>query len=207
MRTICTDVYQFDELDDAAKEKAREWWRDLEAQDPTGSQEIWGPLNALLETVGLKWWDRGRNRRPPLGENVAEFTGKRAWAWLENNLYSKLRWSKKKGVREQMPGQPKGMTQWRPYSVKELRDKFKYGYREGAIPDCPLTGYCYDMDFLDDLKDSIKSGMTLGDAFRALPDRAQRMVDDEYQWRMEDEQVDDSIRANEYEFTKEGRRV
>jgi hypothetical protein len=206
VRTICTEVYQFDELDEDAKEKAREWWRNLEYQDPTGQQEIWDSLEALLKLACLDRWDWDRNTHPPLDENVKELDGKRAFAWLENNLFSRLRWHKHKGVREVVDKKTK-LTQWRPYTKQELRDKFKYGYRVGAIPDCPLTGMCYDMNFLDDLKDSIKSGMNLNDAFRSLPEKARKMADDEMEWRCKDEQVDESIRVNEYEFTKEGRRV
>lgn len=33
-RTIALSVFTFEELSDEAKERAREWWRNLEAQDP-----------------------------------------------------------------------------------------------------------------------------------------------------------------------------
>ena len=37
---ICTTVYQFPELSDAAKEKARSWYRDLGPHAPDGSQFV-----------------------------------------------------------------------------------------------------------------------------------------------------------------------
>jgi hypothetical protein len=39
MRSIQINLYKFDELSEEAKEVAREWWRDCEAQDPAWLQE------------------------------------------------------------------------------------------------------------------------------------------------------------------------
>ena len=48
MRTITTTVYKFDELSDTAKNKARDWWRNLDGEDPAWHSEHMLSRNAAI---------------------------------------------------------------------------------------------------------------------------------------------------------------
>jgi hypothetical protein len=73
-RTVCYTIYKFDELpDEKARERAREWWRNLECNDPAWQSEHFASMNAILnhcEVMGLSEVIR-------LSEELA-FTGYRA---------------------------------------------------------------------------------------------------------------------------------
>lgn len=137
MRTITVHTYTFDELKtDEAREKARDWWRALEAQDP-------------------------------------------AW-WHEHNesLAAALR------MREDVK---KGGNHTLKQAIKLSKN-------------CNLTGYCADVLLAQAIKE--QAGL--------LPSRSyiqsvfEKAWEDECCFRMEDEQVDESIIANGYEFLEDG---
>lgn len=83
--------------------------------------------------------------------DLSEIKGKRAFAWLENNLLNDLRITEKE------------------YKNKR-KEYFSYGeyYRIGQIKSCPLTGVCYDEDFIESLQESIKDGYSIHDAIENL---------------------------------------
>lgn len=131
MREITVKLYQFDELSDDAKEKAREWWKRLEDQETYYIEEIADSLKKLFEKANmpLKDWSLGPYNQNNfvkfyMEENTKELQGKRALAWIENNLLYKLRISEKE------------------YRNKR-KDYFRYGdsYRIGKIKPVPLREF------------------------------------------------------------------
>lgn len=128
-----------------------------------------------------------------MDENVRELSGKRAFAWLENNLFSGLR------------------IPFTPLSKKESqrRELAQYGsyYRAGMIKPYPFTGVCFDYDFIDALKKSIKEKDTIGDAFSSLADVAGRIRAAENDYQQTEECFLDTASANNYEFDENGRRI
>lgn len=195
MRTIQTTLYQFDELSPEAKEKARTWYRDGSASENYAGEDMLKSMEAIFKRSGitLNYWSIGPYSysyvRFDMGD-AGELTGRRATAWLENNLFSGLRMTPQE------------------FAAKR-KDYMGYGasYRVGKIKPCPLTGMCYDEDLLEDLQHSIKSGMTLKDAYHALPEKVRQMNEAEIEYSNEDAQVDESITINEYEFTADGKRA
>lgn len=189
MREITMKVYTLEELSDKAKEKARDWYRDIISEDTFDQDEIVGSLMALYKACGIRprdWsigaYNQSNGVTLDMGD-AGELSGKRAFAWIENNLFGQFRIKTNK------------------------KDFLKYGdgYRVGQIKSGPLTGMCYDEDFFDRLRGHVKSGMNLHDSFTALADDAARMIEDADDYRREDAQVDESITANEYEFTIDGK--
>lgn len=195
MRILQTKVYKFDELSEEAKEKAREWIRETNNQDSYPLDEMMGSLKALFEAAHLAIRDYsigGYNRdnyvKFDMVETTKELTGKRAIAWLENNLISGLRIT---------PSQ---------FKAKQ-KAYMSYGdaYRIGKVKPCPLTGVCYDEDLLEALQKAVKDGETLNDAVKSLADVVGNMAKKEYEYQNEDEQIDETIRSNDYEFTVDGK--
>ena len=187
MREITTNVYKFDELSDSAKEKARDWYRRITAGDSYPLDEMVDSLKGLFEAAGIKLqdWSLGAYSRDngvtfDMGD-AGDLSGPRAMAWLENNLLAPLR-----------------------VKSPRTKDQIKYKHEVGTIPSCPLTGMCYDDDFLDKLTAYVKKGETLKDSFHYLADDLMHMAEEEQEYRNEDAQVDESIEINGYEFDEDG---
>jgi len=195
METITVNLYEFDELNEEAKEKARDWYRDANSSESFYLDEIYDSLKAVFKTANIKltdWslgaYNRGNDVSFDLGD-AGELKGKRAMAWLENNLLAKCRITA-----EQFS--------------KNRKNYMSFGdsFRIGKIKPGPFTGMCYDEDYIDALKKSIASGDTLKEAFKNLANICGTLCENEVEYQNEDETVDENIRANEYTFTKSGKR-
>jgi hypothetical protein len=173
-------LYTFDELDDDAKEVAREWFRSCdphldwsgEWQDTLKAFTDQFPVEAADWQVGPFYPSHCDARFTGDGD-AAELAGVRAWKWLHNNGFATLH------------GTP----------IQYAKESYT------------LTGYCADWNILEPLA-----------LFLARPDPRTTLEDlmqdcltawaSGYQADMEDaledEQVDDMLRANEYTFTAAG---
>ncbi len=195
MKTITINLYTFDELSETAKDRARDWYREGNNEENYTLDEMMHSLKAIFKRSGIKLtnWEIG----PYNQHNHVDFdmgdagslTGKRAFAWLENNLFSSLRITKAE------------------FKAKQ-KEYMGYGadYRPGKIKPCPLTGMCYDENLLDALRKSVKDGDTLKEAFRNLADVCGKMNAEEIEYQNEDAQIDESLQANEYTFIESGKR-
>ncbi len=192
MKTIEIEIYSASEMKEKSPEgfeRALEKWRENVASDPAWIAEIADSFKSVFAAAGLRltnWAIGGCGTdctvAPFFGESL---TGGRAWAWLENNLLGKLRipWS--------------GPGRW---SVA------KYGryYRPGLVRPCPLTGVCFDDDLLDDLRDSIRAGLTVKNAFEALADKAFGLIEHEIESQQTEEYFLETSESNGYEYTADG---
>lgn len=193
MRTETINVYKFNELSEKAKATACEIWRKRTAADPVPWQEE--TFESLTELIGrlpgvrLKDYELGLYCHSFLkiefeNPDVGELDGARAIAWLENNLLSHLR------------------ITWTGSDRKKLRE---YGYRPGQIPDCPLTGYCADDDFVQALRDNVRRGYSLKQSIEFLSATYTHLLESEHAASQEDEYIGEHLSANDYEFTGEGK--
>lgn len=149
-RTVCQEVYKFEELTDKAKEKARDWYREGEPR-----YDWWDSIYDDAKTIGLKIEAFDCDRRTidgKLTESVAEVARR-----IFDNHGKQCETYK---------------TAQRYFLSKHL------GLKDAAI----AFTYSIKQDYLE-------------------------MLDKEVEWLMSDEQVDESIKANEYEFTDEGKRA
>lgn len=187
-------VYQYAELPtEKAKNRARDWFLEC---DEISTEEVLESLKALFKNcsgVKLTDWSIGTYSPSYLKVTFAQdgaedLKGARAFAWLENNLLA--------GVRI-------------PWTGQKRRELAQYGvwYRPGLVKPCPFTGVCFDDDFLDALRASLKAGDTLKDAFEDLARHAQKLLEAEYEYHQSEEYVSEMMEANEYEFDEDGRRV
>lgn len=210
-QVIEVKAYTFDELDDKAKERAREWFREGNAQDFSDMidyddyQEICSRLGVELDQRPVKlmggstryepkvWWELGYSQ----GDGAC-FEG---------------RYTYRKGCLKLIKG-------WAPKDQKlamiarDLIEAQKpHGYKLTAtVKQSGRGSASYNTDIevsdgRDDGPDLTESADAIRAALRLLMDWFYDYVRAEDQYRNEDEQVDDNIRANEYLFTEEGRRT
>jgi len=175
MRTETIEVFQFDELSNAAKQRAREWYcSDGDVWHWSG--EWWDSAVAFsgIAPVEIReiHWDRADPTIRWTGEDaLRDLSGVRAWKWLHNNGWFDLA-------------------------------------ARNVMGDCTLTGYCGDCDFFDPIDKYRRNPL-------GVPDLETLFRDCVYGWAFaalhdmehaySDEAIDETIRANGYEFDAGGK--
>jgi hypothetical protein len=175
--------------------KAIEHLRPLQWEDNYTLSEIVSSLKKLINSTNysIENWSIGENNsRIKLSrENTDDFTGRRAFAWLENDL----------------------LVQFRiPYTLNKaylkynqaFTDKALRPYSPGKVKPCPLTGMCYDEDLITSLISSIHSGMTVRDSLLALADTAQELICKDIEFRSSEDYLIDEAWSNGIEFDEDG---
>jgi hypothetical protein len=193
-RTLEIPLYHFDQLSDEAKEKARDWWRDLEASDMAWSAERRESLEAFCKQFPVKakdWeydqWSYSITSEFTGTEEEGELRGRRLAAWLWNNHHRVL-------------------------ATRKVYTKGKTSRTSRIIyeqPSCVFTGYCMDDTLMDPIMAFLKkpTGKTLEDLLDDCLQAWGKGARDDVNWIMQDEQVDEAIEANEYEFDEHGSNV
>lgn len=181
--TITRTLYSFDELSDAAKDNARDYFR--QSGDLWGwSDEWWKSAQAFgkiapisIESadydrgqVECKWTGVDYACRYDHDEAIQELSGLRAWKWLQNNNWFK--WA---------------------------RDN-----KQGA---CTMTGYCGDCAFADPIAEYEKNPLRVPTLEQVFNESAQSWVQEaqgDCEYAYSDEGIDSLIECNEYEFDESG---
>ena len=205
--TLTKTAYRFNELSDHAKENARQWWRDLEQQDfdteyvIEDAQRMGAILGIELATHPVKLMGGGTRYEPTIywsgfssqGDG-AQFEGRYAYAKGAHKL-----------IRKEAPQDA------RLHAIADdlLAIQKAQGFRLTAVCDCRHAQYSHsgwmNVDVNDAKNDAGVDAVT--HALRDFADWIYRQLEAEYEWRMADEQVDDAITANEYDFDESGRHV
>ncbi len=213
MRVVETTVYQFDELDDSAKEKARDWYREVSGYDEWWDY-IYSDASAIATLFGLD-----------LNTRLVTLKDKKT-RWDPNIFFSGF-WSQGDGAcfegdYRYAKGGLKAVKEYAPLDtelhriVQGLQDiQKKYFYKLKAKT--KQHGHynhsgCMRVEVakVGDWYDETIGGEPEEEITQLLRDYADWIYDKlrkEDEWRNEDEQVDDNIRCNEYEFTEEGKRA
>lgn len=198
MKTKTINIYSFSELSQEAREHAIEQYREGNTEILWAS-EIFESLKGLFENcngVKLKDYSLGECNSwlsvSFTNDEVENLSGKRAMAWIENNLLCNIRIPENSFA---MNGTRLKLAQYGQY------------YRAGMIKPCPFTGYCADDDFLDSLLKDIKEGSDLKTAFEGLASEYQKIINNEIEYQNSEEYIAEHFETNEYEFDEEGNRI
>ena len=220
MRNVVKTVYQFTELSDAAKEKAREWYRRCQDGDNFWSEsviedaaEIAGMMGIDLRQRAVKLYGGGTRYEPSIywsgfwsqGDGAC-FEG----TWLASDV--------KLGAVVKHVGDSEQCRE-----VKRIAAEFERLAKE--FPEASFSvkhrGHyqhenCTEFDFTLDGGDELTEAQSarVDDAEEELKEAARdfmrwiyRQLEKEYEYQNSDEQVDESIIANEYEFEADGSRA
>jgi hypothetical protein len=156
-RKITVTLFQFDELDDDAKEKARDWFRNGIQLD--------------------EWWECVYDDAERIGLKISGFDlGGRM------SIDAKLTESVSEVCRRILAEHGKDCRTWKT-AIAFLADR-RNGKTKAA-----------DEYEGEEIVESFRNELAQDYFF---------MLRDEYEYQYSDECVDESIRANEYEFTEEG---
>jgi hypothetical protein len=215
-RVIETTVYQFDELSDKAKERARDWCRGWICDD---WQPNYTEFKDVAERLGVEFKDEtyhvtgraGVFRRPDINYSVGDgrsdfctFSGYweyniqatslvREYASLDTDLHD---------IADELQ---RAWTMARLAGAEELRARMRACSRG-------YGSYTMDVEVESDLDDGEDGtpepvATTVGEQMKAFAGWMLKRMQEEYEYQYSDENVDETIRANEYEFDEDGRRV
>jgi hypothetical protein len=213
MITKTIKLYTFAELSDDAKEKAREWWREGEGQDFGSFGELNEPVETAAKLLGIELRTRdiklmgGGTRQEPCVWWTLHVQGAGA-SFDATYSYAK---GSTKAIRAEFG------TDATLHAIADglAAIRKRYGYMLQAVIKSDTRGHFLDVELELD-----RSGFQLGhhrsiadaddeamrELFRDFARWIYKYIDAEYDSRMEDEYVDDAIKANEYTFTANGKR-
>lgn len=194
MKTIT--IYQFNELTQEAQQRVIENYRNTNVNhEYFWANEMLESLKGLFNVcdgIKLKDYSLGDQRSfidvEFSQEEAGKLSGKRAFAWIENNLLSKIRV---------------------PYYGNARQDLKKYGnaYYAGHVKPCPFTGFYFDENLLESLLKDIKEGSTLKTAFEGLAQEYEKTLNNEIEYVNSDEYIRQELRENDDNFTAEGNQI
>jgi hypothetical protein len=209
MRIVETPVYDFTELPDAAKDKARAWFRERIHDDWWDSvyddfERICPILGVTLATTPVRLMGGGTRQKPSIS-----FSG--FWSQGDGACYE--------GRYAYAPGGARRIREYAPQDAelhriadalqRLQRDNF---YQLTAVIRHRGRGchaYCMEIDVERDTPGHPIVNHGENDLIQALRDLANwlyRALEREYEFQTSDETVDEGIQANDYTFTAEGRR-
>jgi len=215
VRIIETEAYTFDELNDTAKERARQWWRegsfdyewwDAVYEDAVAIAKI---LGIDINTKDRNWVNTSTGKSGTVKETCIYFSGFSSQgdgACFEGYYSYSKGWKKK--LKAYAP------TDKALFDIGEDLQAAQRTAQWSAHASCKNVGhYCHSgcMEVGVDWEEGAnKEGEAyemvsiIKQCMRDFADWIYKQLEAEYDYRNEDEQVDETILANEYEFTEEG---
>lgn len=208
-RTVESTVYKFEELSDKAKEKARAWFRD--DPDTFWSENVIEDFETIAGMLGIEF--STHNVRTVGGK---QYTASDIWwsgFWSQGDgacFEGTYRWKKgaAKAVKAHAPKDEK---------LHAIADGLQaiqkqHGYRLQAVIAKRDHHYSHSRTVSIEVSDSqtgadskLETQETVAELLRDLMQWLYRSLEEEYEWHNADEQVDENITANEYEFTAAGK--
>lgn len=199
--TIIREIFTFDELSDEAKEKARDWWREG-GLDYEWWDCAYGDFDTVAKLLGIDI-DRKGKHTPAIF-----FSG--FWSQGDGACFEgEYRYQKGsvKAIEEYAPKDTtllqiaKDLQLAQSRQFYKLRATVKSGWRGCASYNASIEVY-HDDDRYRDIADAEEG---VKEALRDFMNWMYRRLEAEYDWLNSDENVDEAIRCNEYEFTEDGR--
>jgi hypothetical protein len=222
MRTIRTKVYTFNELNETAKERAIENYRNSNT-DFFWADENRQSMEKFAEIFPIKvtdWSYGGRGegvyfRFETDHSEIEELSGQRLANYLWNNykgeIYSKKYYSLKGlGLTNERLKHKRVISKQITNSCPN-KGKWSNSYYSAITIEkynCPLTGYCMDNELLDEIwkfmdkPDNRDFKELLQDCF----DSWIKACNNDIEEQNSDEYIADYLAGNEYEFTQDGNR-
>lgn len=212
MRVVETNVFQYDELDDRAKERAREWYSRHVFEDSCDWEFVYEDAAEVADILGIDL----RQRRVQLMGGGHRY---------EPSIYFSGFWSQGdgacfEGTYRYAKGATKKIREYAPQDkeLHRISDELQAVQRKHfyhLIASMNHTGhYCHSGCMSVEVEHNEDRYRDIGDAeddirqlMRDFADWIYDRLESEYDYQTSDEVVEEAIRANEYEFDEEGARA
>lgn len=203
MKTITTVVYDYDELDEAAKEEARNWYRETALYNGWWGG-VYEDAKAVGELLGMDIKDIGFSGFSSQGDG-AHFVG--SWSHTQDNTTAIA--SRNDLELERIANGLRALPSNMSASVKH-----RGHYQHSGCTSIECSFDCDPIENMEvDSQEWNKRNAVLVAAFdecvtllRSYMDWIYKQLETEHDYQLADDTVADNIRANEYTFTAIGRR-
>lgn len=214
MKTIELKLFEYSELSEQAKEKARDWFN----RDGANVDYIYSDAHETVKAFFKhfpgsegrnSWLDINTNN---IDDNILELTGHRLATYIFNNYGNVLFKRKYLGCIGDNRVIKHRMSKTNYYDMKKgaLVNSNNFIYSNIQKSNCyVLTDVCYDDDLLDPIykflkapSKSINFEELLNDCFHSL----RKSIENEVEYRNSREAIEEDIEANEYTFLEDGTR-
>lgn len=208
---ICTTVYQFPELSDAAKDKARSWYRELGPHDDWWDA-VYEDFERICEILGVRL-------KTTLVRLMGGGTRQKPCIWF-SGFWSQGDGACLEGFYSHAKGAPVRIRDYAPQdaTLHSIADRLQSIQRRNfyqlAAEISHRGRYYHEYTMsIDVTRDSLTrqpptadAEETVVEAIRDLARWLYRQLQIEYDYLTSDETVEEGIIANEYTFTETGRR-
>ena len=210
--TITKEVYTFEELDESAKEHAREWWREGALQYDWW-EFVYDDFERICEILGVEIANNPKNWNNGKGKQIY-FTG--FWSQCDGASFAGSYRYKKgscKAIREEYAPLDEELHR----IADTLRDIQRIAFYNAIVSITQSGHYVHSntMSFVVESYDDWtfpwsyefcdKIAEEFEEPLRDLANWLYRALEKECDYLLSDESVDESITINEYEFTVDGR--
>ena len=208
MRTETVTIYEYDELPtEAAKEKAREWFREVSRDDTFWHESVTEDFAENL--APLLGWDIGKPRHARTGYAVyfsgfwsqgdgAQFEGD--WSAQRVKSVKEARGTMNDKEFLALVARYKAFARSNPNATASVKTDGRYCHE-----------YCTAFDFDDGRENRagyrVEREKTFIELSRDVMRWLYRRLETEYEYQNADEQIAETIRAKGYEFTADGARA
>jgi hypothetical protein len=200
MRVVETQVFQYAELSDKAKERARQWYRDASQQDDDYSEFVLSDAETIAGLMGIEFnrrgdkpavywsgfWSQGdgasfEGRFEPVRDAAEKV---KAYAPQDESLHV---------IAESLAAGLAGDV-----ALWSGRNYYHSGMMQFEAESVDANG--------DDVNVTAEAEAATRDALRRFADWIYRQLESAYEHENSDSNIAEIIEANEYEFTAEGNR-
>ena len=206
--TVETKVFDFEELSETAKETARQWWRDCENQDFGASGFEFEAAETAAKILGIefnqntvKLMDGNTRQEPDI--RYSGFSSQGDGASFTGYYYYAKGCSK--AIRAEFPTDKTLHSIADGLTAIQRKHAFKLSAKitQNGLYVHQFTMYAEvendERDVTNELEDELQG------LLRDFAGWIYKGLEAEYNWRTSDAQVDESIKANSYEFTEKGK--
>lgn len=183
MRTRTINIYNFNELDEETQQAAIEKFRefpDLYGWHHENIQSLKGFVDHF-NLSSLDWeislCSYSNASASVNDEDLANLQGIRLWKWLHN------------------------------CGILRYYNKHTKRHEDLLSGDCPFTGYCFDENLLDAIREFVKKpeeGTTYQELINDCLSNWVKAYVTDWEYAYSDEGIKETIEANEYEFNEDG---
>jgi len=186
MKTVCIELYSYNELSEDAKQKVKDNWQ---------FDDFWGSERNNSQTEAQKLYDK-------FNELEGEIKGTRLYSFIQNHILNELKTPVKYTKSKE------GTFNKYPSSKIYKDEKARFSRIQFDYEPINLTGYCNDYEFLEPIFDFLKNpseNISSTDLGNTDLDRiGQKCYEDDYTNFYEDESFAEHCEANNYTFEDNG---